>query len=279
MYKYKSLKDISYTEIANCLNLAFSDYALPIQFTEDQLQSHFTASGVDKELSYGAFSDGKMVGFIINSCCIYNNEKAVFDVGTGVIPEHRGNKVFTGLFAYTEQELRKHKIKKYYLEVLQQNDKAIQAYKKQGFHILREFYVLKASTSMEETTDLRVEYLDMEKFDLRIISHCNDLQPSFEHSTNILKKHPGLYTVAYKQKDQKITAFCIFSKEDGHILQIGYTDICELKRIVQSLMLKFGNIIIKNIDRNYVQILEMLDSIGFIEVAKQFEMVKDLSVS
>ena len=279
MYDYKCLKDISCAEITNCLNLAFSDYALPLKLTEEQLQARFEASGVDKKLSYGAFLDGKMIGFIINSCCIYNNQKAVFDVGTGVIPEHRGNKVFSKLFAFTEQELQKHEVEKYYLEVLQQNDKTVQAYKKQGFTIVREFYVLKASTSIQEITDSKVEYIDMDKFDFNKISHYNYVQPSYEHSTNILKMNPNFYTVAYRQEGHEITAFCIFSKENGYIFQLGYTDICELKIIIQCLMSKFSNIIIKNIDKNYSQILETLYSIGFIEVAKQFEMVKDLYVN
>lgn len=279
MYNYKCLKDSSYTEITDCLNLAFSDYALPLQLTEEQLQTHFIASGVDKELSYGAFLDDKMVGFIINSCGTYNNEKVVFDVGTGVIPEHRGNKVFTKLLAFTEQELLKHKVEKYYLEVLQQNDKAIQAYKKQGFTAVREFCILKASTTIQKTANLKVEYIDVEKCDFSKIIHCNCVQPSYEHSDNILKINPNLYTLAYREKDHKVTAFCIFSKESGHIIQLGYTDICELKIIVQCLMSKFNNIIVKNIDTNYLEVLEMFYSIGFIDVAKQLEMVKDLLVN
>lgn len=276
MYNYKCLKDISYAEITACLNLAFSDYALPLQMTEEQLQTRFTASGVDKGLSYGAFSDDKMVGFIINSCCSYNNEKAVFDVATGVVPEHRGNKAFTGLFAFVEQELRKHEVEKYYLEVLQQNDRAIYAYKKKGFAIVREFYVLKASAATQNAAFSKVEYIGLEKFDFSKISHCNCVRPSYEHSTNILKMYPDFYTVAYRQKEHKITAFCIFLKESGHIMQLGYTDIGELKVIVQCLMEKFSSIIVKNIDKRYGQVLEMLLSVGFCDVAKQFEMVKEI---
>ena len=48
MIIYKSLKDVSYEEISRCFNLAFSDYNLPLQLTEKQIQTHFEMSGVNK---------------------------------------------------------------------------------------------------------------------------------------------------------------------------------------------------------------------------------------
>lgn len=279
MYTYKTLNDISYDEIAKCLNLAFSDYYLPLQLSEKELETHFQMTGVDTKLSYGAFLNNEMVGFIFNSCNTYNKQKVVFDVGTGVIPEHRGNKVFTNLFKFTEQELQKHQIEKYYLEVLQQNDRAINSYKKQGFTISREFSILKSSDYIKETANINIDCKDFHDFDFNNISHCNYVQPSYEHSTNILKRNSNSYSVAYKQKNNKISAFCVFSKKSGHIFQLGYSDILELKLIIQYLLSKFNNIIVKNIDLVYSEVLEMFYSIGFIEVCKQFEMTKDICVN
>ena len=204
MYNYKSLKEISYNQITKCLNLAFSDYYIPIKFTQEELQNRFELSGVDKELSYGAFLNNEMVGFIFNSCNIYNNHKSVFDVGTGVIPKHRGNKVFTDLFKLTEQELKKRKIEKYYLEVLQQNDKAISSYKKQGFTITREFSVLNCYNRVKEMNSTKAEYIEFNDFDRNKVSNCKCVNPSYEHSTNILKIAPTCYSVAYSQEKSRI---------------------------------------------------------------------------
>ena len=38
MYTYQCLVNQSYAEIADCLNLAFSDYALPIQMSAEQVE-------------------------------------------------------------------------------------------------------------------------------------------------------------------------------------------------------------------------------------------------
>lgn len=39
MYTYQCLACQSYTEIADCLNLAFSDYALPVQLSAEQVEA------------------------------------------------------------------------------------------------------------------------------------------------------------------------------------------------------------------------------------------------
>lgn len=162
---------------------------------------------------------------------------------------------------------------------MQQNDKAISMYKKQDFTITREFSVINASNYDKEIINTRVEYIEFNDFDWNKVSHCNCVNPSYEHSTNILKINSNCYSVARSQENDKISAFCVFSKENGSIIQLGYTDINELKLIVKQLLSKFNNIIVKNIDVIYSNLLEMFYSIGFNEVAKQFEMVKNIGVN
>ncbi|MDO5399967.1 MAG: GNAT family N-acetyltransferase [Eubacteriales bacterium] len=121
---FTALSGVENREIMECVNLAFSDYPMPIHFTEDSLQGFFEASDVDKELSFAAYAGGTMVGFILNSANLYQGEPVAFDAGTGVIPAFRGQGVFSGLYAFAEQALRRRGIRKYYLEVLQQNERA-----------------------------------------------------------------------------------------------------------------------------------------------------------
>lgn len=231
---------------------------------------------MDKQLSFGAFSGDRLVGFILNSCSIYQGVKAVFDVGTGVIPEHRGNKVFTNLFKFAQQQLQEQGIERYYLEVLQQNDRAIHAYQKQGFSTEREFCVLNLTANLPQDPALQVTCVDLAAFDAHRFDDCTRVPPSYEHSDNLLRLHPELYSVAYRQQEQKLTAFCVFSKQDGRLIQLGYTTIDELRQVVRWLMSRYSRIVIKNIDKRCAEVLAMLHSLGAVEVAKQFEMVKEL---
>ena len=103
MYHFQALHEISIQQLTECFNLSFSDYEQPMCFTPESLNYYLTASGVDLSLSFGAFCDEALVAFILNSSGIYHNQRVVFDAGTGVIPEHRGKKVFSALFEYTRQ--------------------------------------------------------------------------------------------------------------------------------------------------------------------------------
>lgn len=87
MYEFKPLTLVSYKDITECFNLSFSDYSLPAQLSEADLEKQFTASDVNMSLSFGAFCHGKMIGFIINSCNTYNGVIVVFDVATAIVPE------------------------------------------------------------------------------------------------------------------------------------------------------------------------------------------------
>ena len=71
MYQFCALHETSLQQIAECFNLAFSDYEQPINFTSESLQYYLTASAVDLSLSFGAFCNDTLIAFILNSSGIY----------------------------------------------------------------------------------------------------------------------------------------------------------------------------------------------------------------
>lgn len=277
MYLFKSLDNISYKEITICFCNAFSDYDIPMKLTEEELKIRLELSGINKELSYGAFFHDEMVGFIFNSCQVYQGEPAVFDIGTAVVPEHRGKRVFYNLFHFSKEALLKNNVGTCYLEVLQQNERAVRLYKNLGFEIAREFSVLKAAEKkLPEAVKRKascIEYTEYYKLDM---SNCYCPVPSFEHSTGIIQRNPHLYQILYLENTNKITAFCVFEKERGSIVQFGYADQGDLSIIIENMLNQYKTITVKNIDLQETDLLHTLSSLGFEEVVKQFEMVKKL---
>ena len=269
MYEFRVLEGIHLLDLAECFNAAFSDYEQPIHFTEDSFKYYLTASAVDLSLSFGAFYEGQPVAFILNSGGIYNEEAVVFDAGTGVVPEHRGKKVFSGLFDYTAQQLQNRGIKKYYLEVLQANHHAIAIYSKKGFSILREYTVL-ATKGPRGACDPAVETVSYEEF--TAFSTQFLVSPSFEHSPYTVNKNPQLYEVRYL-KDR---AYCIYARKNGAIIQLHYNDLQALRELVISLTEQYPAVFIKNIDCRCSDVIKMLEGIGFKEVTKQYEMVRNM---
>ena len=269
MYTFKSLHDIDLQKLADCFNLAFSDYEQSISFTQDSLKYYLTASAVDISLSFGAFCDDQLVGFILNSSGIYNDEVVVFDAGTGIVPEHRGKKVFSALFEYTSKELKNFGISMYYLEVLQSNHRAVNIYSRKGFAINREYSVLTAfGCKCCKEDGIAVSCYD----DFAPFSTAFSVKPSFEHSTHTLNQNPQLYEVRYISD----CAYCIYAKRNGAILQMHYNDIHALKAVISDLVIQYPSLMAKNVDLASLDVIHILTELGFDEVLRQYEMLKAL---
>lgn len=275
MYQYKNLDGVALGQIAECLNLAFSDYPIPIHLNEEELGHFLAADGVDLTRSYGAFCGEEMVGFLLHSFHDYRGCRAVFDAGTGVVPAHRGKKVMTQLFAYAKQQLAQNAVERYYLEVLQQNDKAIALYEKQGFSVVREFSVLRACGLPEDAKAEAVSFMPASAFESSQAAECHRPEPSFEHADPVWQQNPDAYQVA-SLGEAELTAYCLFAKESGQILQLGWRNMRDLAQVLQGLLARYPQVTAKNIDRSEGQLLELLSELGFQEVARQFEMEKSL---
>ena len=269
MYHFHALQDVSMQQLADCFNLAFSDYEQPICFTPESLKYYLTASGVDLSLSFGAFCQEQLVGFILNSGGMYENQSVVFDAGTGVIPDHRGKHVFSGLFDYTCRQLRHRGIAKYYLEVLQSNHHAVSIYSKKGFSVRRGYSVLTAS-GPGCGSDHSVTVIPYEDF--IPFSTAFSVAPSFEHTTYNISKNPQLYEVRCLE-DQ---AYCIYAKRNGEMIQMHYNKTDDLKEVVSDLVRRYPSAMAKNVDCACCDVIQMLKEIGFVEILKQYEMAKDL---
>lgn len=269
MYRFSSLQETSLQQVAECFNSAFSDYEQPIHFTAESLKYYLTASAVDLSLSYGAFCGEQLVGIILNSGGIYNGEAVVFDAGTGIVPEHRGKKLFSALFDYTCQQLQARGIQKYYLEVLQANEHAVAIYSKKGFSVLREFSVLVATGPHGRKNDAvtATPYESFKAFETRF-----SVAPSYEHTSHTLGQNPQLYEVL-SLADR---ACCVYAKRQGAIVQLHYSDLQALQDVLTALTERFPSAMAKNIDLRYDDVLQALAQIGFKEVTRQYEMVKPL---
>ena len=269
MYRYQSLRNIDLQQLAECFNSAFSDYEQPICFTADSLNYYLTTSAVDLSLSYGAFCGEELVGFILNSSGIYKKQNVVFDAGTGVIPDHRGKKVFSALFDFTCQQLKRQNITRYYLEVLQSNHHAVSIYSKKGFNIQCGYSVLIASGAHSDWND-QITTVPYPDFDLFQTAHS--VSPSFEHTTDNICRNPQLYEVLYWDN----LAYCIYAKRNGEIIQLHYNDLNALKDVLSALTDRYPSAMAKNIDCNCDDVINTLTESGFKEITKQYEMAKDI---
>lgn len=268
MYRFQTLQDVNLQQLADCFNLAFSDYEQPIRFSVKSLQYYLTASAVNLSLSCGAFWQDELVGFILNSSGVYHEQAVVFDAGTGIVPAHRGKKVFSALFDYTCLQLQHRGIAKYYLEVLQSNHHAQTIYQKKGFSVQRAYSVLTASGPSGSDSGISLSPLE----DFAAFPTSVSVAPSYEHTTYTVQQNPQLYEVLYLPGQ----AYCIYAKRNGELIQLHYNDLDALAKVLCALTHRHPSAMAKNIDFDYADVIQILQSIGFREITRQYEMARDI---
>ena len=275
MHVYKNLEGVSFKDLTATWNLAFSDYIVDMEMTADRLEAYFKITGVDYRLSFGAFCDGTLVGMLMNSVDAFKGKKVAYDAMTGVVPEHRGKRLFSELFEYTMNALKDSDITNYYLEVIQTNEKAFNIYSGKGGKIEREFSCLKgrASGDFGGSGDIRV--LPFSDFpDEEICLY----EPSFSNRVSAMRRNEDDYKVALFEEANGKTSV-IFNTQ-GRITQVlyrGAEDKEALGAVLSYLSRKFKVLEFSNIPSTETGLIKELSGLGFNIFVEQYEMSFGLS--
>lgn len=128
-----TLQYLSHAAMVETFNRAFSDYEINISYSEENFTKKVISENIIPEYSVGAFVNGELVAFILNGLDDVNGRKCVFNAGTGVVPEYRGQRIVQKLYDYILPTLKTKGYCHHQLEVLKGNDKAEKIYLNAGF--------------------------------------------------------------------------------------------------------------------------------------------------
>ncbi|WP_298417911.1 GNAT family N-acetyltransferase [uncultured Kordia sp.] len=216
----KSLQLTPIQEIISTLNLAFSDYFIPINFTIDYVNERWAASGVDYSLSFGVFDNNELVGFIIHAINIYGDTKVAYNASTGIIPIHRRKGLLTKLYEKAIIKLKENGIQKSTLECITKNERAILAYQKVGFNIDRQYHLYKLEWKQKDI-DTKYKIDISNTFDFSEFNQLENYFPSIENQNHCLEKYQD-NLIAIKVSDQnEIIAYLLFHKISKRIHRLG----------------------------------------------------------
>lgn len=218
--KIKSLQYTPIQEIITTLNLAFSDYFVPINFTEEYVKERWTASGVNYNLSFGVFDEEKLVGFIIHAINMYGENKVAYNASTGIIPSYRRKGLLTKLYKTAITVLKENGIQKSTLECITKNERAILAYQKVGFKINRQYHLYKFDWKQKSIqTHFRIE--ERETFDFSEFKQLQNYIPSIENQDHCLLKYKNNLKVICVFDAHEIVGYLIFHKTSKRIHRLG----------------------------------------------------------
>ncbi len=278
----RDLTSTNLSSITNCFNNSFSDYIIQFKATEEYLADRWSAAGVSYIHSFGAFNGKELIGFIIQAIDFWNGDKTAFNVGTGVVPDHRGKRIVKQLFNHAIPLLIKNDIRYGLLEVIKGNHKAIKAYKSVGFHKNRELnsYIYSGDeklnkTEIKDRIEIQIEE-DISFTNWEYLKTFWDFQPSWENSVSSIMRRKEKYSFCSVRKDGIIISYAIINPKTGYIPQFatckeerrkGYGKylFSQLKGISEKLA-------VINVDESSQNTNDFLRGIGFNFYISQYEM-------
>jgi ribosomal protein S18 acetylase RimI-like enzyme len=268
---------------------AFADYYVDTSgVTEQLLLNRAIKNGVDFELSVGAFDDERMVAVTIIGLDAWKGVSAAYDIGTGVIPDYRGQGIARAMFDFALPKLRDRSVERFVLEVIQDNAPAIKAYQATGFEVTREFDCFQwrpadNRVDAEPVIPLQIRSVDREY--LTEFQEHLEWSPSWENSFSSLRRIPDRVTaygafvddnrcaglLVYYPLINWITTLVV--KRD--IRQMGLATAL-LAHFAENLADSVPMVKLVNVDRSDRAMLRLLEKNGFELLVRQFEMEMSL---
>ena len=277
----KTLKGINKKDILNVFNESFSDYFIPIKLTEEILNSKMLADKTDLNLSVGVFENDTLIAFILHGFDVINNEKVIYNGGTGVIPNKRGSGLTKQMYLFILPILKENGINKLILEVITENIQAIRSYEKSGYKIERELLCYKGEIKISNTNN-SLEIKKIPNYNWDLMESFWDIYPTWQNSKNVVNKLKltNISLGAYLKNE--LVGYIIYNPNNKRIQQIVVSKDFRQQKVASTLIFKligaYGNTFsIINVDKRFKNVNSFLEKIGFEKNLEQFEMKLQLS--
>ncbi|MDF1696089.1 MAG: GNAT family N-acetyltransferase [Saprospiraceae bacterium] len=266
----QSLSTTALESIVDCLEISFENYFVKMPSEVDFWRKRFKAARVDYNLSFGAFENGRLIGFIIHGIDQHSDQKTAFNTGTGVIEAYRGRKLVDQMYAYALPILRKENVTKCMLEVIDQNHRAIKVYERIGFIKDRFLHCYKgdlvSSNNQSSIDEIKLDSLEASIYKFQ--SHY-----SWDNTLKAIHANPKLFQ-AFSVKnslDQPIGYFIINILTKA-LIQIEALEKHNWHRVIDAVQLFVPSIKLNNVDSRRKVLNEALQTGGLDNYLNQFEM-------
>ncbi|MGE3611126.1 MAG: GNAT family N-acetyltransferase [Bacteriovoracaceae bacterium] len=273
MYIFKNLNNTAPEIIFEAFIQSFSHYYIPITKDFNLHYNRWINSGVNFNLSFGAFKNDKLVAFILHA----PREDYVFNLATGVIPSEQGKHLIDQIYEFALPILKELNFKQLGLEVITQNTKAIRVYERLGFIKKRELLCFKGKVSLQEFKSDNNYQIGPVQINEHIHSLFNQTC-TFEQDENVLLQNQNVLELHQIKRNEEVLAYAVYNPKAISLIQFGFRDTQKQGEELLSLM-KLNNelITINNIDRNNLRLIHFFSYLGLENYISQYEMKMDFT--
>ena len=282
IYQIRSLETGDIPAMHNGFLKGFSDYKVPFKLNREAFVKKFVEKlHLDFSLSVGVFHQNELVGFIFHTINTYQGRKTIYNGGTGVSPEHRGNRLVKEMYKHIYPAILESGVDCSVLEVLTDNEKAIKAYLSVGFEkgaLLRCFKLNELDTAhANETVVIRPQ----RKFQPGKYNYMEQALPSFQDVNEHIIHDRANETLLEAKIDEKVVGYIIFHSASGRISQLAVDRSYQNQGIGSRLLreahwlLKGQPMTVINLRAEELETAEFLINRGFVNEVDQYEMVME----
>jgi len=282
-----ALRTVDKAQIHRAFLEAFADYAMDASgTTEEGLLLRMRKNAVDYDLSPGLYDGDRLVGFTLIGIDTWGGRLSAYDAGTGIVPAFREQGWAKKMFEHALPPLRERGVERFVLEVLQQNEPAIKAYRKSGFEVARALkcYVGQASELRTLAAPPNIEIRPIARADLARIERSADWIPSFENRFSAVDAIPDSVQLAGALVD----GVCVGATAHAPPLNWLLTVVVDrahrrrgvgtalVARLAGTLPASVTRLPALNVDGTDAGTQAFFESLGFSRLVDQYEMVRDL---
>jgi hypothetical protein len=246
------------------------------------MEKRWRAGRVDYNLSFGAFDKGSLVGFIITGVDNLNDIKTAYNAGTSVIPEYRNQRLVQQLYAVALPEFKAEGIKQTILEVITQNEKAIKAYQKVGFQIVRTLHCIKGDlqVNFNQPADNNIRVSCTSKIDFDQLLPLQPYEFSWDNRNEGVTKIIQDFKCWLLHQNNNLKGYVLLDPATGYLAQLGFDPENTAsfgKTLFQAIKEYTAVVRIINVDSQAKSINELLVSLGLENNLDQYEMLLHLN--
>ena len=287
MIRYSSLENTDVNELFSVFTEAFSDYMVPVNMSFERFTGNMRRNGYDGRVSAGAFSDGKLVGFIMSGRRVNDGIMSAYDMGTGVIPKYRSLGIAGNMIDHLKCLLDQEGVSRYVLEVIRDNERALNLYRRKGFEIRREFTCFQIDKNrLKGVSSFHVEHVPSLNFNL--VKEFQDASPSWQNSAesilsdndryvfSVISAGGRVYVFSVISAGGRVCAYAVSDPATGDIAQFAVSHECRRRGMGKSLLTDIRD----NTAASTLRVINVGDEatrsffthLDFVPFAEQYEM-------
>lgn len=280
MLHLQTLENQSLESIRYSFNESFREYFVPLHFTPEQLSQKLQVEGYAPGLSVGAFDGEQLVGQILHAVGTWEEAPAAYNCGTGVQAAYRGQQLTRRLYDYVLPKLKERGIRRSVLEVIQENQKAMQVYQSVGFQQVRELLSF-SGTVPHAAPDTEVQ--EAEPIHWEKVKEFWSWQPSWQHTPQCLQRAVASYSCYTITREGQVVAYAMINPLTNRLPSFAVSPQwrrqglgLRLFRHLQYLHPQKPLTVI-NVAAGATETLQFMQASGLSPLVQQYEMVLDLA--